>query len=64
MDEEDIVKLSEKEIEKIERVNQVVTAKLEAEAKLESQKESIESCLRELVWRLCRSLSMSFTWVQ
>jgi len=39
MDEEDIIKLSEKEIEKIERVNQSITDRLNAEAKLESQKK-------------------------
>lgn len=39
MDEEDIVKLSEKEIEKIERVNQSFASRLDAEAKLESQKK-------------------------
>ena len=39
MKEEDIVNLSESQIQKIERVNKSITDKLEAEASLESQKK-------------------------
>jgi len=41
MDEEDIAKLSKEEIQKIERVNQSITDKLDAEARVESQKKMI-----------------------
>ncbi len=39
MDEEEIIKLSDKEIEKIERVNKAICERYEAEASLESQKK-------------------------
>lgn len=39
MDEEEIVKLSEEEIQKIERVSQAIKDRLDAEANLESQRK-------------------------